>query len=227
MKIPSSFVQLLAVVAVVAAPSTASAQSWTQWTSGGAGAFNGLLFGSAVTFAGGNIDGQLFNGGGSSFDATNYFNPPNAYNQAGLTVPGLGMIRFNGASAVNTVTFANAVVNPYFAFVSVGQPGLPVTYSFNAPFSVLSNNNNPNCAFWGCGTYSLGTNSFTGNEFSGTIQFLGTFSSLTFSTTPGEFWHGFTVGADESVVPEPATMSLLATGLIGMAAARRRRKRVA
>jgi hypothetical protein len=232
----SRFLKLLAVATLVAAPSLASAQSWTQWTAGSVGSFSGTLLGSTVTFAGGNSGGQLFNGtdvAGTMTQAgaqgNNYFNPPNAYNQGGLTVPGLGLIQFIGASGAtrpNIITFSSAVINPYFAFVSVGQPNLPVTYTFNAPFTVLSNDNCATPTYWSCGSYSTGVNSLTGSEFSGTIRFLGTFNSITFSTNPDENWHGLTVGAD-SVVPEPATMSLLAMGLVGMAAARRRGKRSA
>lgn len=241
MKMSRLVVGSLMAALFAAAPSVASAQTWTDWTSGSAGAFGGLLFGSAVTFTGGNVGGQLDNGTdvagtlSQNGNGSNYFgfNSGNAYNQGGLTVPGLGMIQFNGATRLNTVTFATPVVNPYFAFVSVGQPGDPVTYTFSDIFTLLSDNTSA-CAYWGCGTNSVGVGNsgsvLVGDEFSGTIQFAGTFSSISFATDPGENWHGFTVGAlaPSSVVPEPATMAMMATGLVAMAGAGlRRRKRSA
>jgi PEP-CTERM motif-containing protein len=234
----------LAAALVAATPSLASAQSWTDWTTGSAGSFGGTLFGSSVTFTGGNIGGQLDNGTNVTGTLTengngnNYFsfNSGNAYNQGGLTVPGLGLVQFNGASASNTITFGTAVVNPFLAFVSVGQGGDPVTYDFGSNvFTMLSDNTSGgNCAYWGCGTNSVGVGNsasiLMGTEFSGTVQFIGTFSSISFTTDPGENWHAFTVGAaaPASVTPEPATMAMMATGLVAMAGAGiRRRKRSA
>jgi hypothetical protein len=224
---------LVATVALLVAPSSLQAQGWTSWTSGtgvvgGAGSLDGTLFGSAVnwsgtTYGGQYSDGSTFggpvtqNGGGN-----NYFVPSGAYTQNGLTAPGLGFVQLNSGGS-GTITFSTPVINPYLAFISTGRTSLPVTFYFGDSFTVLSHNT-ATCAYWGCGSYAVNTNDLTGYEFSGTIQFQGTFSSLTFRFDPAEDWHGLTVGAD-GVVPEPATMSLLATGLVGMAAARRRRRK--
>ena len=244
MKISRSFAAMLAAGLLAATPSLASAQSWTTWTSGSAGLFGGTLLGSAVVFTGGNVGGQLADGtsiGPLTFNGgPNFFNPSDPYTKfsgvpvPGLTVPGpFGMIQFNPASR-DVLTFTGgAAVNPYFALISIGQPGdpgLPVTWTFSNPFTVLSNNDCPTPTYWGCGSYTTGGNAITGytligKEFSGTLGFAGTFSSMAFSTTE-ENWNGFTVGA-ASVTPEPATMSLLATGLVGLAAVSRRRKRTA
>ncbi|MEO8623799.1 MAG: PEP-CTERM sorting domain-containing protein [bacterium] len=222
----SRLAALLAVVAVAAVtPTQASAQTWTSWTSATPGIFNGVLLGNSVTYTGNYAGGNLTGGGG-----TDYFNPTSPYTQGGLTAPNtggnVGFIQFV-SPASGTLTFGAPVSNLYMAFISVGQGGTPITYTFDQAFTVLSNNNSPNCAFWGCGTYTVSGNSITGTEFSGTIQFAGTISSLAISTNPSENWHGITVGADAvavSATPEPASVVLMATGIFGIAGIARRRR---
>jgi hypothetical protein len=242
MKISRSFAAMLGAGILAATPGLVSAQSWTSWTSGSAGAFGGTLLGSSVTFTGGNVGGELFDGTviGPLTDPNglNFFNPSDPYTKfngvtvsPALTVPGLGMIEFNPASTNDVLTFTGgAAIDPYFALISIGQPTDPTTWTFSSPFTVLSNNNCNTPSYWACGSYttanpSAGVYTITGSEFSGTLEFTGTFSSMTFSTTT-EDWNGFTVGA-AAVTPEPATMSLLATGLVGLAGVSRRRKRSA
>jgi hypothetical protein len=220
----SRIAAVLAVVSVTAAtPTMASAQTWTSWNSNGPNIFSGTLLGTNVTYLGNYAGGQLTGSGG-----TDYFSPSGAYTQSGLTSPNtggnVGFIQFV-APTTGTLTFSSPVTNLYMALISVGQPGYAVSYTFDQAFTVLSNNNT-NCAYWGCGSYTQSGNTLTGYEFSGTIQFAGTLSSLSISTDPGENWHGITVGADAvSVTPEPASLVLMGTGLAGIAGfARRRRK---
>ncbi|MEO5818003.1 MAG: PEP-CTERM sorting domain-containing protein [Gemmatimonadaceae bacterium] len=224
----SRLVGLLAVMSVAAIPFTASAQSWTDWYSASPGVFYGTLVGTSVTYTGNYAGGQLTGSGG-----TDYFSPTAAYTQGGLTAPNaggnVGFVQLVNPS-VGLLSFGTPLTNIYLALISVGQGGTPVTYTFDQSFTVVSNNNSPNCAFWGCGSYTQSGNSITGTEFSGTLQFSGTYSSLSISTDPSENWHGFTVGAASvTATPEPASLVLMGTGFAGIAgfARRRRKNRVA
>ncbi len=120
-----------------------------------------------------------------------------------------------------TLTFSQAIVNPYIALVSVGQGGVPVTYTFGSNVSVLSSGSN----YWGYSGYTVAGNAFTGKEFNGVLQLQGSFTSMNIAVDQAEYWHGFNVGsAAVSAVPEPESYALMLAGLGLMGAIARRRK---
>ena len=99
--------------------------------------------------------------------------------------------------ATHTLTFSQPIVNPILAIVSLGNgSGDNVSYDFDSSFTVLSEGQ----GYWGDGDYTLSGNKITGSEFHGVLQFQGTLSSISWTSSPYEFWHGITVGA---VVPIP------------------------
>ncbi|WP_373069383.1 PEP-CTERM sorting domain-containing protein [Gemmatimonas sp.] len=161
----------------------------------------------------------------------NYWNRAGSPSLAYAAAPpdNISFIQYVG-SAGGTITFSQAVIDPWIALISVGQPGQTTTLTFSDVFTIASRNSTPSTlAYWDqledldSGINPNNLNQLIATEFSGVLQFKGTFTSLTIATN-GENWHGFTVGAT-SVVPEPSTYALMSVGLIGMGVVARRRRK--
>ena len=122
----------------------------------------------------------------------------------------------------DTVTFSHAVTDPILAIWSLGQGGIEASYQFTAaePFAIESGG--PSAEYGGSSIYLCGTDAVCGQEGNGTIQFSGTYTSITWTNPTFEDWYGFTVGVPHASVPEPGTIAVFGVGLIGLGLLRRR-----
>jgi len=130
-----------------------------------------------------------------------------------------------------TIQFSESVANVVFSYVSLNGNG----YSFDQDFDILSvggvDGNAP--GYWGSGTSYKNIIDHGNGDFEyqllgtgephGTIQFKGSFDSVSWNSLSNEYWNGFTVGiqgASKDVfigVPEPSTLAIFALGIIGLA----------
>ena len=218
MKISIGTGVLLAAGLVALQPMQAG--TWTDFTAATSNTVTGTLTFGAQTVTvsySGEIDLAQVNNVG-----TDYYAPSTTF-AGGPTTSDI--IEITGTTAEHTFTFSSPLLDPMIAIVSLGQPGTGVTYNFSAPFTILSQG--AGNVYGGCSTCltGSGTSALTGHEGDGIIQFSGTFSSISFTVTGGEFWNGFTIGADgvgaASTTPEPASIGLVGLALIGLGTARR------
>ena len=125
-----------------------------------------------------------------------------------------------GQNQTYKVTLSEAIKDPIMAIVSLGANGTNTTYDFDSPFTILSQGND----YWGGSSTALDQlpgDILRGNEGSGTIQFIGTFSTFSWTVPTPEYWHGFTFGIrtterieptpPPSGVPEPTTLDSVVT----------------
>ena len=211
-----NFKLALAAAALAASGLAQSATiDWNQWTSNATGNIAGSTP-VTVTFSGENNTGWYagypsYGPSATWADGTIVSNAPTG-----------GIVKlYGGNSNVDTITFSQAVTNPVFAIWSLGQGGINASFDFIKATPVFVAGG-PSSEYNGQAITVSGNDVF-GREGNGTVQFIGTFTSISWTNPVAENWYGFNVGiAGVSSVPEPGTVGLMLAGLTLVGLARRR-----
>jgi hypothetical protein len=120
---------------------------------------------------------------------------------------------FGGASTppVDTITFSTPVTDPVMAIWSLGQGGINASFQFiEAPVYQAGG---PSSEYGGS-SIIVALNGVYGAEGNGTVEFPGTFTSISWTNPTFEDWYGFTVGV--AATPLPSTWTMLIAGFVGI-----------
>jgi PEP-CTERM motif-containing protein len=222
---------IVAASVLAATPASAVLIDWTAWgsaTVGTPGVAQGTIAPDGVTVSYVGEVRNLF----INFPSWQPSPPTFSGGTVGDPPPSSGGIiqLFGGAAELDTLTFSTPVINPVMAIWSLGNGGDTARFDFTAaePFTIESGG--PSAEFGGSSIFLTPVipNSISGTEGNGTIRFNGTFTAITWTNPVFENWYGFTVGiagVGPSGVPEPSTLVLLGSGLVGLAGVTWRRQR--
>lgn len=221
------FALVPALAMVWSADASAATYRWVEWTAAdvAAGTASGTIpvdgGAVAVTFAATYPNasaGTLYGAQTGGTSSNNYWLPLTTFQSEQVSnAPALSDILqlSGGQGQIYTVTLSEPIVNPVMSIISLGQAGNPITYDFDAPFTIVSQG--PSAVYGGSDaalTQEPG-DVLRGAEGSGVIQFQGTFSTFSWTVPAPESWHGFTFGilttkalfdaGVDATAPEPST----------------------
>lgn len=112
-----------------------------------------------------------------------------------------------GSASKYQITFSEPIKDPVMAVHSLGQAGRGARYDFDRQFSIVSS---------GPGWHMSSPSSHTllrqdpgevlyGEEGYGTLRFIGSFSTFSWTAPFSEVWHGFTIGINGTAAMQPSS----------------------
>jgi hypothetical protein len=225
------FAAASAIAAIASQGAQAGTVDWTTWTSetaGSPGSASGTAGSVTVTYTG-EVQSASPPGpgsGGPSWTPTGTWADGTVVGNAPTVAGSYIQLSGGGNTGTDTITFSKAVTNPVIAIWSLGQSGEPASFVFNEDEPVVIVAGGPNHEYGGAPITLSGSNTIIGIEGNGTVELLGTYTSIEWTTPQYENYYGFTVGVE---APEPATWALMLAGFAGLGAAMRasRRNRLA
>ena len=214
---------LTAAIASVGFATAANATVWTIWSP----TYTTGLTGATATGTGGvSYDGEIRPGitnpacGGICFGYPSW--TPTSTWIGGLVTsappPADGTIQIAGGAGtgVDTITFSKPVVDPVIAIWSLGSGasahGVPAEFIFTQTPTLEAGGMSHE---YGGESLSVSGHTVSGYEANGSVAFLGTYSSISWTNPEKESWYGFTVGY-ASVVPELSTWAMMTLGFAGL-----------
>ncbi|MBR0693455.1 PEP-CTERM sorting domain-containing protein [Bradyrhizobium lablabi] len=202
------------LTAIVMLAGVGAAQAATiDWTNWAAGTVTAGTPGNATAAAG--SVGVTYTGELQELNFEPSYTPVSSFSGGTVDnapVQSYGTIRIiGGSSGTNSIHFSQAVLNPVFAIWSLGQTGIEPSFNFNAPFTIQAGG--ANAEYGGNPITSSGDQVF-GVEGNGVIQFIGSFTDISWTNPTAENWYGFTVGV--AAVPEASTWGMMLLGFAGV-----------
>jgi hypothetical protein len=196
---------------------------WNTWSSPSTGSMTVGSTPVTVTFSTNNFHTNIANY--PSYTPTTTWADGGVVNNAPVSSNGIMQLT-GGNTNVNTLSFSTPLVNPVLAIWSLGQSGITASFVFDQTPTFIKGGPN---AEYGGGTILVSGNTVSGAEGNGTVEFLGTYSSISWTNPIFEDWYGFDVGASSAAtagaVPEPGTLTLLGLGVACLAGYRRWNRR--
>jgi hypothetical protein len=212
-----------AILAILAAAPAHADTAWTTWVfPAGTNSATGTLGSIAV-----NYSGDLYTVNVVDISYDNGWSPLSSYIGGPVTsVPGLSQLAVlltgglgqNGGPTGGTITFSSPITNPVMDIFSLGASGVPASFVFTDPFTIVAGGPSGD---YGGGSITSSGETVSGEEGNGAIEFLGTYSSISFTTPQYEDYYAFTVGSN-ATAPEPGTLSLIGLGIGALPMLRRR-----